>query len=224
MNSTRFFGTSLGWLVIFNTLGASELATFLNKEIFKNKTNGVFVDIGAYDGVTASNTAFFEKSLGWTGVCVEPLSTVYKKLTQNRSCVCVAGAIAATSGRREFAQVYGPNQLERLSGFVNTFYRENWEKINRQDMHGAGFRYIMVPTYTIQELCKKYGLTHIDYLSISTSGSEEEIIKSIDFSTIAISVISVDNPYGNIVIKSYLLSKGYKLAQRLSAADIYVKN
>ena len=31
----------------------------LNEQIFKNKTDGFFVDIGAYDGITDSNSLFF---------------------------------------------------------------------------------------------------------------------------------------------------------------------
>ena len=34
--------------------------------------HGTFVDLGCYDGVTYSNTWYFETKLGWSGVCVEP--------------------------------------------------------------------------------------------------------------------------------------------------------
>ena len=33
----------------------------LNEEIFFNKENGFFIELGAYDGLIQSNTAFFEK-------------------------------------------------------------------------------------------------------------------------------------------------------------------
>ena len=33
---------------------------YLNEEIFKEKRKGVFIDLGAYDGVESSNTLFFE--------------------------------------------------------------------------------------------------------------------------------------------------------------------
>ena len=36
------------------------------------KTHGTFVEFGAGDGVTASNSYFFEKHLCWTGICIEP--------------------------------------------------------------------------------------------------------------------------------------------------------
>ena len=36
---------------------------WLNETIFRNKQNGLFVDVGAHDGVTFSNSYFFEKHL-----------------------------------------------------------------------------------------------------------------------------------------------------------------
>ena len=37
--------------------------TQLNENIFKGKKNGIYVNLGAYDGVESSNTLFFEESL-----------------------------------------------------------------------------------------------------------------------------------------------------------------
>jgi hypothetical protein len=34
------------------------------------KRGGVFVEAGAYDGETFSNTLYLEKRLGWTGLLV----------------------------------------------------------------------------------------------------------------------------------------------------------
>jgi hypothetical protein len=36
---------------------------FLNENIFKNKSQGVYIELGALDGVRYSNTKFFEDSL-----------------------------------------------------------------------------------------------------------------------------------------------------------------
>lgn len=39
----------------------------------------VFLDVGAFDGISFSNTRlFFEK--GWSGICTEPCLKNYKKL------------------------------------------------------------------------------------------------------------------------------------------------
>jgi len=59
---------------------------YLYNNYFKNVNNGIYIDIGAYDGITGSNTYIFDH-LGWTGFCIEPNKNVYKKLQTNRiSC------------------------------------------------------------------------------------------------------------------------------------------
>ena len=53
---------------------------FLLENFFRGRRGGVFLDIGAYDGETLSNTLFFEKTMGWTGLCVEPLPSAASRL------------------------------------------------------------------------------------------------------------------------------------------------
>jgi hypothetical protein len=53
------------------------------------KKNGVFLDIGANDGITISNTYYFEKKLNWTGLCIEPIGEVFNILSTNRNCLCL---------------------------------------------------------------------------------------------------------------------------------------
>lgn len=44
---------------------------------------GFFVDLGAYDGISTSNSYALE-NLGWTGICVEANPDFYELLCQNR--------------------------------------------------------------------------------------------------------------------------------------------
>lgn len=76
---------------------------YLNEHIFNNKVGGVFVDIGAHDGITLSNTYFFEKNINRTGVAFEPLSGPYEKLKASRKCVCINAAVAAERGSAAFS-------------------------------------------------------------------------------------------------------------------------
>ncbi|MFC9599759.1 FkbM family methyltransferase [Peribacillus butanolivorans] len=42
------------------------------------------MDIGAQDGITFSNSYFFEKHKDWKGICAEPLPEVFELLRKNR--------------------------------------------------------------------------------------------------------------------------------------------
>jgi hypothetical protein len=52
----------------------------------QNKKDGFYLDIGANDGISGSNTYIFEQ-IGWNGICIEPQPDVYKILKKYRNCV-----------------------------------------------------------------------------------------------------------------------------------------
>jgi hypothetical protein len=66
---------------------------------FGAKKDGFYIDIGANDGKSYSNTFIFE-NIGWDGICVEPLPIVYKLLMQNRQCDCFNVAVSETRGKK----------------------------------------------------------------------------------------------------------------------------
>jgi len=58
---------------------------YLYEMFFKDKRNGFFVELGALDGVTFSNTLFFQQNLDWGGILIEPCKSSYDKLVSNRA-------------------------------------------------------------------------------------------------------------------------------------------
>ena len=49
-----------------------------------NGKRGVYVDSGANSAVSLSNTYFYDKCLGWEGLCVEPLPQYHAELSAKR--------------------------------------------------------------------------------------------------------------------------------------------
>src|SRR5690349_1243951 len=92
--------------------------SFLHENFFPDKKDGVFVEIGAHNGILGSNTYFYEKELGWSGICIEPLEERYKELIQNRSCICLNCCVYDKSGEIDFIENSG--YTEMLSGIKDT--------------------------------------------------------------------------------------------------------
>jgi hypothetical protein len=57
-----------------------------------NTDKGFYVEIGANDGVTFSNTKTLE-DLGWDGICVECNPQAFEKLDENRTCKKIQCAV-----------------------------------------------------------------------------------------------------------------------------------
>ena len=196
----------------YNYFSQFEQDKYIHEKFFLNKLNGTFVDIGAFDGVTISNTFFFEKHLNWTGICVEPNPKIFKKLKKNRSCICIEGGIAESTGKQNF-RLAGV-----LSGLVDYYDERHMQRYN---LYAKPV--IEVQCYTLESILKKHGIFDIDFLSIDTEGNELSILKTIDFNKISIDVITVENNYGNKEIRVFLEEKGYKLVKRLGVDEIYKK-
>jgi len=52
-------------------------------EVFNQKRNGYFLDVGAHDGVHLSNTYLLEKKYRWKGICVEGNPLTFTTLVKN---------------------------------------------------------------------------------------------------------------------------------------------
>ncbi|HEX4024346.1 MAG TPA: hypothetical protein VHX52_06525 [Steroidobacteraceae bacterium] len=80
----------------------AHLDQFLFENFFRGRRDGVFVDVGARDGRRLSNSLFFERSLGWRGLCVEPRPDDFSQLVAQRRCICeqarVGGRDSGTDG------------------------------------------------------------------------------------------------------------------------------
>jgi FkbM family methyltransferase len=199
---------------------------FLNETVFKNKRRGFFVDIGAHDGKTFSNTYFFEKSLNWSGICIEPMPKVFQKLKKSRHCRCIKGCIANFNGPAKFLQVNCERvDTEMLSGLLKNYDPLHIARIKKEiKERGGSTKTIDVQCYRLADILKSHNISYIDYLSIDTEGSEYEILKSIDFNIIDIYIIQVEDNYKDPKIRMLLEQNGYSFLEHIKRDDIYIKN
>lgn len=131
--------------------------------------NGRFLDIGAHDGVTFSNTrALWDK--GWTGVYVEPAQEVVPMLKENAgpNCQIVEAAIGTTDGHMKFYSSNGD-----MVGTLCDSHKTLWSsQIN--------FSETDVDVITIDTLKKSIG-TQFDFINIDVEGVNIDVFKQFDW-------------------------------------------
>jgi FkbM family methyltransferase len=186
---------------------------YLETQIFKGYKNGVFVDVGAHDGVTINNTLYFERQHDWTGINVEPLKQVYDKLVINRpKCHNINCAVSNQNGTAEFISNQG--YTEMLSGLRHTYDARHFERLDRDNAQTqATTEIIKVETRTLESIFDDLNVRHVNYLSIDVEGAEFEVIKSINFDKVKIDVIEFENNYNDtsLPIIEYLTSQNYNV-------------
>ena len=173
------------------------LQTKLDK-IF-NKKKGFYIELGANDGLIQSNTAFFEKELGWSGILIEPSLKGYQECKKNRpNSICLNYACVSNDYQSDYIE--GDFKNNALMGSVNGI------RLNRKD------NFVKVKAITLEKILDEHCHTNIDFLSLDTEGYELEILKGLNlmkyrpnFLLIEIYTKDFDD------IKNFLNSQNYKL-------------
>ena len=159
----------------------------IKKNFFDGKKNGFFIEIGAYDGISGSNCYHFERFLDWDGIAIEPSNIQFEKLKKNRKCKVLNNAISDEVKEVEFIEV--TEGLTQMSGINDSSFERNFKIISNNQASKTDS--IKLKTITFDEIVPKN--KDIDYLSIDIEGGEMNLLKSIDFKTNSIKVISVEN-------------------------------
>lgn len=197
---------------------------FIDQRIFKKRKKRFFVDIGAHDGISYSNTYFFEKERGWKGICIEPHPERFKELVANRTAKCFNCCISDVDVKTEMAFLKVDGYPEMLSGLIDKYDKRHFARVlDEIKKHGGSYEIINVETRNFAEVLFGENQFVIDLLSIDTEGNELDILKSIPFDEFRISVITVENNFNNDAIQKFLQGKGYRLVKQLGGDEIYVR-
>jgi FkbM family methyltransferase len=192
---------------------------------YNGKRNGVFVDIGAHDGITLSNTYALEKELGWVGICVEPMPHEYDKLISCRNCLTYNCAIYDHNGIEKFTMLEYDGYPDMLSGIAKDISVKHMGHIlSEQRLIGGVRKVIDVKTRVLNEILEECKFYNIDFMSIDTEGSELKILKAIDYDKFNINVIVYENGEGESFVRDFLKTKGFSFYKRLGIDDAFVND
>ena len=175
---------------------------------------GVFIELGAGDGLDKSNSLAFEEKLGWTGLLIEASPSLYSQLQQNRpNATCVRACAAGSAIEKVFAE-------DGLSGGTIAIQLQN-----------ENSTWISVTCQSLSSLIDMHlgdRGSHIDYLSLDVEGSELEILRSFNFHKHKVDVISIEVPdfLPEIMYKrlsKLLIRNGYRFLERIVIDEIWVR-
>lgn len=143
---------------------------------------GTFVEAGAHDGVTYSNTYWLERFQDWTGVLVEPVAEAARRARSARPASQVFHA-ALVEPDREGMEV-SLVALD-LASTVESAFRGDPERMEAHLEHGARTQPVAprterAPGRTLSAILDEAGVTDIDLLSLDVEGSEVAALRGLD--------------------------------------------
>lgn len=169
------------------------------------KPTGFFVEFGATNGITLSNTHILEVKFGWKGILAEPARCWTAALRANRKCAIDSRCVWTVTGEKlQFSETTDA-ELSTVGTFANRIDAHAKTRTTSESYD--------VETITLADLLLSHNAPRqIDYLSIDTEGSEYSILSHFDFDAFDIKVITVEHSYvqrDRDQIHRLLTSKGY---------------
>ncbi|XP_043248770.1 uncharacterized protein LOC122395349 [Colletes gigas] len=187
------------------------------RKILNEKRNGFFVECGAYDGETRSNTLVLERQLGWTGLLVEADPISFSKMLQkNRKAYLTPTCLGI--------QPYPTMSSFLMARNVGRLHEPNATDShlpNSPDVAHSG-THIYVQCFPFVHYMAALNVTTVHYFSLDIEGYELEVLKTIPFDTINIETLSVEFSHvedGKKELISFMESKGYFVYSFVVRAD-----
>jgi len=191
---------------------------------FKDKNDGIFIDVGANHPININNTLFFEKK-GWSGYAFEPIAAYKELWTKERTAKFYNFVVSDEDGKVDFTVVSCEGkEFEWIDMLSHVSTPENETGLHNRNK-------ISVASITLKSFFADNGIKNIDYMSIDVEGHEMNVLKGIDWDMCNISVFSIENnvegynSLGFDSIREFMKEKGYVFYARIwGLDDIYVQS
>ncbi len=202
-------------------------------QVFKRRHHGFFIEVGAYDGITLSNTYFLEQ-MGWAGLLVEPIPELCARAAQVRPRSQIINAACSKPGSPPRAHFTVTKNVPVLS-----YLNADKEHVERCVSEGAELVKIEVPVATLDDILldtRRTPFPHgnawvdklgwqIDLVSIDVEGSEMDVLTGFDLKRFKPRILIMENDRSaGSEIQPYLAEQGYRKFHRQKINDFYVRN
>jgi FkbM family methyltransferase len=197
-------------------------------ESYVNYNNGYFVELGANDGISQSNSYYFEKYRGWKGVLVEPIPHNYLKCLKNRSknTQVFCNACVSFDYKEKFVEIIYSNLMTTAIGLENDIDDlKTHAKIGEQFLEKSEkiFSFGAISEKLNNILIKANSPRQIDFLSLDVEGSEIEVLKGVNHKEYRFSYICIETRDLK-KIADYLDINNYLFIEQLSPIDYLFKD
>lgn len=192
-------------------------------EKYVDYDNGFFVELGANDGYTQSNSFYFELKRNWRGILIEPSPHKYLQCLKFRGGVndIYCNACVGFDYTEKFVEIVYANLMSFAPELSKDLADQSAHLAKAQEHMAAGetsfsFGAATVPLSTL--LDRSGAPDVVDFLSLDVEGGEFDVLRGIDHTRHRFRYILVE-ARDPARIAAYLAEHGYALADQFTHHD-----
>ena len=141
-----------------------------------DRDDGYFVEAGANDGYTQSNTYWLERFRSWRGLLVEPMPELaaQARLSRPGATVVECALVAADEQRDRIPMRFG-DLMSMVEGTKDADWTRAGTILGWRDQYE-----LEVPARTLSRLLDEAGAPEVDLLSLDVEGFEAPALRGLD--------------------------------------------
>ena len=199
----------------------------IRKMGWATKHGGMYVEIGALDGMRGTNTLHLHTCLNWTGLLVEASPTNYQSLIQNVNktrpdAYIKYGAVCPGVEKKSLVFTKGKGTTQAAVEVMTSSYARQWHK--KTSVSNT----VEVPCAPMANYLLEANITHVDFFSLDVEGSEFEVLSTIDFNRVSIETFWVEfdlhSKDKNWKCRQLLKNQGYSLRMKKGYDELWIKH
>jgi FkbM family methyltransferase len=178
------------------------------RDFFEDRRGGIFLDVGAFDYKLHSNTYHLEKTLGWSGLAVEPQPQFAEGWRRHRPrSVFVRYFASDRSGESVPLHV---SEEHPLVASIARAFTERWGQS----------KVLQVPTITLTELLDRHHIARVDFVSIDVELAEPRVLAGFDVRRFRPGLVCIEaHPEVRQQILDYFAGNEYVVAGKYLRVD-----
>jgi len=197
-------------------------------EQYVNYDNGFFVELGANDGVSQSNSLYFEMKRNWSGVLVEPAPHNFLLCKEQRSSKnnIFCNACVSFDYKEKYVDIRYANLMSISENLELDLEDKNnhIKKSERFLSQNESLFSFGASAATLNSILKESKAPkEIDFLSLDVEGAELEVLKGIDFDTYSFKYMLIEIRDLKRM-ERFLNQHGYILEKKFSSNDYLFKH
>jgi FkbM family methyltransferase len=173
-----------------------------------NYKNGFYIECGANDGVNQSTTWYFERTLQWKGLLIEPIKLVYAELKKNRNKINFFSNTALRS-------------FKYKKKYLDLYFYKSDTLLSRSTLDDKKRLKVRVKCTNLNSILEKIKAPNIiDFFSLDVEGDEFHVLNGINFKKYKFKFLLIES--SNFLKLDKILTKHkYVFVKKLFVGTIY---